>query len=290
MIGSLNKNRLIRKSVAYYNRIPCFFIRLNSSKKEYLLNPPVLCNSFPKSGTHLLLQILEALPGIKNYGTFIASTPAITLKERSKQKHLRLIDGIIPGEVVQSHLYYSEEYQQKLDDKNCIHYFIYRDPRDVVVSDAYYLTYSYKIHRMHRYFAKELHNDEQRITAAIVGVPDSGRNYHYPDILTRFNKYIDWLKSPQVMSIRYEDLVGSSRDIFLRKIVHRYIEKRNVSIGIDTIIKDIKRNINPQKSHTFRKGGTGGWKNVFTEEQRELFKEICGDLLIELGYEKDNNW
>jgi hypothetical protein len=40
----------------------------------------------------------------------------------------------------------------------------------------------------------------------------------------------------------------------------------------------------------YRKGVAGDWKNVFTEEDRRVFKAAAGDLLIELGYEKDDDW
>jgi hypothetical protein len=39
-----------------------------------------------------------------------------------------------------------------------------------------------------------------------------------------------------------------------------------------------------------RKGVAGDWKNVFTERDKRVFKEAAGELLIQLGYEKDNNW
>lgn len=34
----------------------------------------------------------------------------------------------------------------------------------------------------------------------------------------------------------------------------------------------------------------GRWKKSFSEKDKEDFKEQAGDLLIELGYEKNNNW
>jgi hypothetical protein len=39
-----------------------------------------------------------------------------------------------------------------------------------------------------------------------------------------------------------------------------------------------------------RKGISGDWKKVFTDRDREIFKEEAGDLLVELGYEKDRDW
>lgn len=40
----------------------------------------------------------------------------------------------------------------------------------------------------------------------------------------------------------------------------------------------------------FRKGIAGDWENVFVEQDKQEFKAAAGDLLIKLGYEKDNDW
>ena len=39
-----------------------------------------------------------------------------------------------------------------------------------------------------------------------------------------------------------------------------------------------------------RKGIAGDWKNVFTERDKDIFKNEAGELLVELGYEKDHDW
>ena len=44
------------------------------------------------------------------------------------------------------------------------------------------------------------------------------------------------------------------------------------------------------KTSTFRKGQIGNWKNIFGRAEIDLFKELTGNLLIELGYEKTKNW
>jgi hypothetical protein len=43
-------------------------------------------------------------------------------------------------------------------------------------------------------------------------------------------------------------------------------------------------------SSFFRKGVAGDWKGVFTEDDKRVFKKAAGELLIELGYEKDDGW
>jgi hypothetical protein len=40
----------------------------------------------------------------------------------------------------------------------------------------------------------------------------------------------------------------------------------------------------------YRKGIAGDWRNVFTEQNKRDFKEVAGNLLIELGYEEDESW
>ena len=34
----------------------------------------------------------------------------------------------------------------------------------------------------------------------------------------------------------------------------------------------------------------GGWREEFTEKNIRKFKDLSGDILIKLNYEKDNNW
>ncbi|HKZ26797.1 MAG TPA: sulfotransferase domain-containing protein, partial [Rubrobacteraceae bacterium] len=45
-----------------------------------------------------------------------------------------------------------------------------------------------------------------------------------------------------------------------------------------------------ESSSFYRKGVAGDWKNVFTERDRRIFKQVAGELLIRLGYEKDYDW
>ncbi len=38
------------------------------------------------------------------------------------------------------------------------------------------------------------------------------------------------------------------------------------------------------------KGKAGNWRNMFTQHDRQVFKEIAGDVLVKWNYEKDNHW
>jgi len=57
------KSPLVRKSFSILKQIPRF---LNRIQNNYQIDYCILANSFPKSGTHLLVQILESFPKITN--------------------------------------------------------------------------------------------------------------------------------------------------------------------------------------------------------------------------------
>lgn len=69
------------------------------------------------------------------------------------------------------------------------------------------------------------------------------------------------------------------------------------SATIERIVEDNSfekvsgRSRGQESSSSFlRKGITGEWEGVFTERDREIFREEAGELLSELGYEKGEEW
>lgn len=270
-------------------QIPRFKKRLFCKDKDYLSFPPVLCNSFPKSGTHLLKQILEVLPLVNDYGTFWATMPSLSFKERLPEELLSKIYKLVPGEIVTAHLLYNEKYHKALGRKNAVHFFIYRDLRDVVISEAYYLTFMNKWHCLHRYY-NSLPSNEARISFAIEGASVPGFQYCYPNIAERFRRYMGWLSKSEVYTIKFEDLVSEQQEEVVTGIVKFYLEHFQQESNEELIVRNALANISPSNSHTFRQGKVRGWQNVFSHEHKEQMKAIAGDLLIELEYEKDTNW
>lgn len=92
------------------------------------------------------------------------------------------------------------------------------------------------------------------------------------------------------MCIRFEDLIDN-RDVTLDAMLD---EVEGIDYRIPTpreqALAILGESIQPKKSRTFRSGKTGDWREHFTEEHKELFKDVTGDLLVRLGYEKDNDW
>lgn len=284
------KNAVIRKGLAALGQVPRMLVRLHAQPEDYRNDPPILANAFPKSGTQLLLQILRAVPGTRTYGSFLASTPSVTLRERSPEAHLRRIARLAPGEVAGAHLYFHPRYSTALSAKSCVHFFIIRDPRDVVVSESHYLTQMNRWHRMHRHFARRLGNEDERLSAAILGVDRTLAGCDYPNIAARFARYQGWLDQPEVYSLRYEDLIGSGREKAVRKMVAHLATRAVRRIDVAAVTEAALAGIDPRRSHTFRQGTTGAWRQAFQARHVEEMKSVAGALLVELGYETDNNW
>jgi hypothetical protein len=252
--------------------------------------PPVLANSFPKSGTHLLDQIVAGLPDRVNYGAFLSSmTSSFQLRPRSPESTRRYIRRSLPGEIVRAHLFHDPSYDEELQRHNFVHYFIYRDPRDVVVSASHYLRHMNPWHRMSRTF-RALPSDEDGILLSIEGLPEGSRRAQLPSVAARFHWYAGWLNSPNVCAIRFESLVGPERDSQLERVVDFYASRTASPLDREATLASVRAHIAPEKSHTFRQGKGGGWRDAFTPRLKDAFKRVAGDLLIRLGYERDNSW
>jgi len=291
MASLLNKFTVLRKGFAFAQQIPRALKRRRCDPSRYFESPPVLVNSFPKSGTHLLLQILRSLPETVYFGSFLASMPSVSFKERSLAKHLSLIRKAVPGEVLPAHLFFDTAYRDALDELNFTHFFVYRDPRDVAVSEAHYLTDMNRWHRMHRFYSHRLKTEEERISTAISGVAEAGFPCDYPSIRARFQRYQGWMEDDGVLAVKFEDLISPlKRSDSLHRIAEYYIQRKSVDTDIERIIDGMESSIAPERSHTFRKGQVGGWKRAFTERHKEEMKSVAGDLLIALNYESDSDW
>ena len=252
--------------------------------------PPVFGNAKPKSGSHLLLQILNGLCRIAPYA-FVASDPIRTItkggRRRSQEEILADLRQLRRGMIGWGYLEPTRENITFLCQSSRVNYFIYRDPRDTLVSHVFFATDMHEEHGMHAYY-KSLPGIGERLKVAISGIDRNGM--YMVNVRQRYEAVFKWREQPGVMCIRFEDLIDN-RDATLQAMLdqiektgYRFILSREKAVA--TLVEAIQ----PRKSHTFRLGKTGGWREYFTNEHKELFKDVAGDLLIRLGYEQDNNW
>ena len=105
--------------------------------------------------------------------------------------------------MIAAHLFYEPEYNLILSERRAVHFFIYRDLRDVAISEAHYLAYMNKWHRLHPYY-KKLPDINACISQAILGINENGFPFDYPDIAKRFQRYAGWLTESNVFVIKFE--------------------------------------------------------------------------------------
>ena len=252
--------------------------------------PVLLGISFPKSGTHLLDQILlgfsKVAPFSKRLHSFYAEYEGESGRKRSPEQALAWLDSLGSGDIASAHLFVRSEAVQKVCASKFVPYFIFRDPRDVVVSHVFYVTDMEVRHVHHEYYAS-LPDFDARLNVSILGRPQAG--VEFPDIAARFEPYLGWLDRPEVLTLHFEDLIHD-RAAALTRIMDHLLAGTPLSAPRQRILDSLESSINPARSPTFRSGKTGEWRQHFTEEHKQIFKEAAGDLLIKLGYEKNKNW
>jgi hypothetical protein len=252
--------------------------------------PALLGISFPKSGTHLLDQILLGFSKVAPFSTrlhsFYAEYEGESGRKRPPEQAIAWLDSLQPGDIASAHLFARPEAVDRVCSSNVVPYFIFRDPRDVVVSHVFYVTDMEKRHVHHEYYAS-LPDFDSRLKASILGRPDAGMEF--PDIAARFDPYLGWLNLPEVLSIHFEELIHD-RPAALNRIMSHLLARMPLQVSPEFILKSLEESINPSRSPTFRSGKTGEWKKYFTEEHKKIFKNVAGDLLVRLRYEKDLNW
>jgi sulfotransferase family protein len=252
--------------------------------------PILLGISFPKSGTHLLDQILlgfnRVAPFSRRLHSFYAEYEGESGRKRSPEQAPAWLDSLRPGDITSAHLFARADVMRKVCTPDFISYFIFRDPRDVVVSHVFYVTDMEARHVHHDYY-QSLPDFDSRLKASILGRQDS--DVEFPDIAARFAPYLGWLDQPSVLAIHFEDL-SNERTAALNRIIDHFLARVPLQAPRQLILEYLESSINPSRSPTFRSGKTGEWKKHFTQEHKKIFKDVARDLLVKLGYERNNDW
>lgn len=174
-------------------------------------------------------------------------------------------------------------------------FWVMRDPRDLVISRYFSMKYSHDIInesiKKERDFLNQVSEEE-------------GLNYFIEAIAKKHAKLYavlrSWLKSvenPGIMIGKFEDLIGTNQlESFKRIFDHCEISIPNSTLkgllekySFEKLANGRKQGEADSKSH-YRKGISGDWQNYFNENHKKLFKQAAGNLLVELGYEKNDNW
>ena len=252
--------------------------------------PSVLGNAMPKSGSHLIIQVLQGLPRL---GPFVnPGFPPVNRSEENRklgrEAILNNIQRMLPGDIAYGYVGAEAEPVRVLTQPGRAMVFVYRDPRDMIVSHVFYATQMHAGHGMHRYYNDTLKSMEERLNAAIEGVEEPGSQLS--PVRIKYEGYIGWLDQPAVLCLRFEDLILDRQNALDRLL--SYVQQRGFTPTMPRSqeIEILGQAIAPKKSGTFRKGQPGNWREHFTAANKDFFKEQTGDLLYRLGYETSADW
>jgi len=256
----------------------CFII-LFFTPETYTKN--VVQISIPKTGTHLLLKCIWSIrnKNLRRYEIpiycFIADTKKFEADIRNKKYWA-------------NHLFFNKDFEPYLNNDKNAFFFIYRDPRDQIVSFAYFMR---KIPRF-----KERANKislDKLIMEIIRGgkIFDNHPVFENKTINDLYQEYMPWLYAPNVCVLKFEDLVGPKGGGNL-EAQHNCFKKIAKHLGVSLTERQIQKRAKSLfgEGLTFRKGQIGSWKKNFNEDHKVSFKEIAGKLLIDLGYEESFDW
>ncbi|WP_299092533.1 sulfotransferase domain-containing protein [uncultured Metabacillus sp.] len=257
---------------------------MNGKKADIL--PPFLVTSVPKSGTYLVHQILTGMPGVSSEHDMKKRffTNSFNFHDYS-QDHLARLNLLKGNEFGVGHVRYTKNYSDMLESINMKHIFVYRDPRDVLISMSYYIADVWKENPLHDDFVKM--TPKQRQLALLRGVDNK-----WIDFYTYNLPYYQWLTEKRSFHISFEEIISSpaSRKGALTRLVQFLWNGLQPPIPLDQMVNVLEASIDPRTAVTFRSGKIGAWRNEFDEELKTAFKEKAGELLIRFGYEKDHNW
>lgn len=266
--------------------------RFQSGGSDLMHTPRLFSNSFPKSGTHWLTQVMQGLPAVSS-AVDSGLSAVITFegdsgRERPDAEILRDLNRFLPGDTGYGHLHARPAIMERLTQPDWCTFFILRDPRDIVVSHVFYVTEMEPNHVHHDYYAHTLHTFDERLRTSILGRPDV--DHPFPNIRERFLPYLGWMNQSSVLSLRYEEAIAHPQQTIGSILDHAVSRGLVLTCPRDLAVDKLLSGMDPSRSPTFRQGKSGGWRTHFTPEMTQVFKDTTGDLLVQLGYEKDLNW
>ncbi len=169
---------------------------------------------------------------------------------------------------------------------------MYRDPRDIVVSNYYYVLENNPWKPEDSFFDDYSKiPKEEALTHTLNMVLDSYGNWvHGWKKISKDNPNID------CFFLRYEDLRNNPREKFKNILSFFGVSLSGDRFDELVLLGNYKNNnifplsFMPGKKSTKRKGVSGEWKHELNDEQKKLFKKKAGRLLVELEYERNLGW
>lgn len=276
---------------------------------EHVFQAKWYLNGFPKSGLHWLVLMIRCIaqPQVEEElwtkpwaGTFEGNS--WTGNKAALEKVLYKIGRLQDGRYLKGHAGYSDEMERFLYYLGAAHVFLYRDLRDVAVSQAFHVISPEDELKQHpeKWLYQDMDSFEDVLRAVIVGAKSPRSGVYFPGVMARWQHYAPWLDVDWTYQLRYEDMhnrpqevIGGLLEYGLGRCAPMFGCKLNVNREVFNIVVDLMIESGQQtdKAATFRKGAIGDWREHFTPELAQLFAmQDRAGWLVQLGYERDEDW
>lgn len=249
---------------------------LKSSKQPH---QPFVIFSPPKCGTHLVGKALSLL---------VNENPAYYLTGIGDGTTLNSLNLIASEEakgcfVVAHH--FNNTLLRTLVSKGHKIIFVVRDPRDQLISAINWINEG----QWSWLPIAKMTNFNEQITEAITGSLYGWQSVE--SCYLTFERELAGLPPESYHRVYYEKLVGASGKGSLVEQNNELIAIANfISLPINNTIMTHTTDHLFGGTKTFRDGSIGKWRLMFSDHQKELFKQRYNSLLIRLGYEYDSKW
>ena len=217
--------------------------------------------ALPKSGTHVLSTCVEL---ITQKSLKFVGQPLTVLKPKALKN---LPDNRFLG----THAIYSAQNVGALKRNNFKGIFIIRDPRDVIVSRAYWYS---KNHPTSKLSIDELLMKLINEHAQFDSYPNYVNSLHIKNLYDVYTKlYLPWQKCPFMYTTKFEDLIGPQGGGDAQKQLR---EIRNIARHLsvpfdDQKAQEVAHKVFDTNSKTFREGQIGSWKSHFKPMHKRAF-------------------
>ncbi len=239
----------------------------------------IMLISIPKAGTHLLERVFCLHRQL--YRKLLPTLHSGNIEGLGGLK--KILQETKPGQVLCSHLWYSEQYLEWLSKYDFKIFFMIRDPRDILISLMFFIlkNKNFPAHTL-------LKGEKEQVNQLRICITGN-HAYNLLSMRDTLKKFDGWYGRENVNVIRFEKLINKSSRINTIQDAYRFA---NIKTD-DNYMRWLSEKIISDASPTFRRGESGSWKTYFPDahcELKQILKKEVSDFVIRYKYETNNQW